>query len=151
MPRTPIAIASLRHRVLLCRQDDVAITGGTLQLRREGVWPMWASIDPSRSSGFTPQGQSWAMRNERNVRTHRIMTRYHPDLLVSTLAWIYEERLRSAPRWFKILKINETEEGDSPFFKFDCRIIERGEDLIEPSEPVEEYSPVTGLPEGVKL
>lgn len=142
-------IADLRHRVHLCSQKDVVV-GTDLKLAREGVLSMWAAIEARAASTFSPTGAS--MGEPRNKRSHVITTRYHRDLDISVLAWLYEERLKSAPRWFKIIKVAVTEGKGSQFFKFDCRLVESTADIVEPvHESAAATGPVWGLPEGVKL
>jgi len=143
-------IASLRHRVHLCTQSDV-VEDGDLRLNREGVLTMRASIERWASTEFSPAGA--AMRNARNRRSHVIRTRYHPDLNVSALAWIYEERLNSAPRWFKIVNVSQTENKGRPLFMFDVRVHERGDNLVQPAVEDQDnpLSAATGLPDGVSL
>lgn len=140
-------IASLRHRVALCTQRDVVEEGTDLRIVRQGVMNMWASIEPKKASTFTPRGA--ASQESRNTRTHIICTRYHRDVDVSHLAWLYEERRKSAPRWFKILSVVQSERSGSEYFMFDCRLTERGEGLAEPT--AELSGPVVGMPEGVTL
>lgn len=143
------SIAQLRHRVHLCSQKDVVVDN-TLKLNREGVLSMWAMIEAKAASAFAPTGA--VVNEERNKRTHIIWTRYHRDIDVSIMAWIYEARLKSAPRWFKVLKVTSTEEGGSEYFKFECRLVESTADIVEPvPEKANTNAPVLGLPPGVKL
>lgn len=143
-------IAKLRHRVHLCSQKDV-ILEGTMRLRREGVMSMWAAIEEKQASAFSPHGA--AMNEPRNRRTHIIKTRYHRDIDVTVMAWLYEARLKSAPRWFKILKVSVTEDKGTQYFKFDCRLVESTAEAVEPVAPAPGGQPgvIWGLPEGVKL
>lgn len=143
-----MAIAKLRHRVHLCSQKDV-VQDGEWKLAREGVLSMWAAIDEKSASRFSERGA--AMGESRNRRTHVIMTRYHPDLDISALAWIYEERRKSAPRWFKILRVGQTEGVGTQFFKFDCRIVERGEQAAPPAADEPSQGPAVWMPKGVQL
>lgn len=147
------SIASLRHRVKMCSQKDVVNDDGFLILNREGVLDMWASIEAKAASTFTGQGAT--TKSSRGKRTHKITTRYHRDLHVSNLAWLYEERRISAPRWFKILKVVQSETKGSEYFIFDCQLVERGDDLTSPhvevEEPLNQLSPAFGLPDGVVL
>lgn len=143
-------IAKLRHKLLLCRQRDVVITGAEIRLQREGVWSAWAAIEAKKASQFSPNGA--AMNENRNTRTHIITMRYRPDLNISALAWLYEEQLKSSPRWFKVLSVSQTEVKGSRFFKFDGRLVERGDDLAQPrAEDDKAKGPVSGLPSGVRL
>ena len=141
-------IASLRHKVVLCRQSDVILSETEMRLNREDVAQMWASIEAKRSSTFSVNGA--AVRDSKDARTHIIRVRYRSDLNISAMAWIYEARLKSSPRWFKVLSVNQTEDGaGSMYFLFDCRITERGDDIVAPNDPSK--GPVVGLPDGVKL
>lgn len=137
-------IAKLRHRLKLCSQKDVVTENGLFVLNREGVANMWAHIEEKAASPFSTQG---AGLTQNNMRTHVIMTRYYSSLNISNMAWLYEERRKSSPRWFKILKVGQTETSGSVYFKFDCRLVERADDLVEPKES----APVTNLPPGVVL
>lgn len=143
-------LANLRHRVHLCSQKDVVIDGD-MRLNREGVLTMWAEIVAKSASAFTANGAS--VGDEKKLRTHVITTRYHRDFDVSNMAWIYEERRKSAPRWFKVIRVNQTEKSGSEFFMFDCRLIERAADLVEPASPAPNRpaGPAMSLPDGVKL
>lgn len=123
-------IAKLRHRLVLCSQKDV-VDDGTLHLKRAGVMSMWAAIEPKKASTFTPQGA--ASQENRSTRTHCITTRYHRDIDISNLAWLYEERRKSAPRWFKILSVVQTEKAGSEYFMFDCRLVERSDNAPAPA------------------
>jgi head-tail adaptor len=123
---------------------------GMLKLGREGVLTMWASIEAKLAQAFSPTGAT--MNESRSVRTHIVMTRYHRDIDVSALAWLYEARLKSAPRWFKILKVSVTEGKGSQMFKFEVRLVESKADIVEPvAEKAAATGPAWGLPEGVKL
>lgn len=138
-------IAKLRHKINLCSQKDVVV-GSEIKLIREDILATWAMIEVKKGSMFV---NGAAVRDNRNARTHCIYIRYRSDLEITGYAWIYEERHLSPPRWFKILTVQETESGGSPLYEFDCRIVERGDDL---AEPVEEGSgPAVGLPHGVNL
>lgn len=141
---TKTKIASLRHKIILCRQEDVVISEEGLRLNRDAVATLWAGIDPVRPSAFSPNGAT--MREGKAIRTHMIFTRYRWDLNVSVMAWIYEARLRSVPRWFKIVSVSHSEDKGNSLWSFYVRLIERGDEISQPSSGL-----VTGLPEGVRL
>lgn len=141
-------IASLRHRLTLCRQDDVVTEGGEYKLAREGVKTVWAGIEQKSASAFSRQGA--VMKDSKNSRTHIITMRYFTEFNLSSMAWLYEARMKSSPRWFKILNIGQTEAYGSVYFKLDCRLVERSDLAAEPS-PESDGSPVVGLPPGVRL
>lgn len=140
-------IASMRHRVILCSQQDVVTAGGDLSLNRNDVAEMWANIVAKAASTFSPQGA--AMEDPRNRRTHIITVRQRSDLNISVMAWVYEARLSSPPRWFKVLRVNQTEGYGSAMFDLECRLIERGDDIAEPDHA--SSGPVVALPHGVAL
>jgi head-tail adaptor len=139
-------IAKLRHRVVLCRQHDIVEVAGEMTLKREGITFGWAEIVAKKASAFSPHGA--AIKDSRNTRSHIITMRYRTDLNISIMAWVYEERLKSSPRWFKVLSYTETESGGSPCWKLDCRLVERGDDLATPTEA---DAVQKGLPKGVVL
>lgn len=141
-------IAKMRHQVTLCRQNDVVIDGSEMRLNRDGVWNVWAAIEPKRASTFSPNGA--AMMDNRNQKSHCITMRYRDDINISVMAWIYEARIKSSPRWFKILSVNQTECKGSQFFEFDCRIIERSDNAPKPID-APRHSPAMPLPSGVRL
>jgi hypothetical protein len=133
-----------KHRVAICRAEDVVIDG-QLVFQKRFIKEGWAMIETRRVQTFSQQNQ--AVFEEKDRRTHFIYMNYDPNLLLSTAAWLYEERRKSPPRWFKILFAGE-EHDDSMFFQFDCRLIERGDDIME---PVMSQRPQLGVPAGVML
>lgn len=139
-------IAALRHRVVLCRQEDVISGPDRMELNRKAVGSMWAAILPKKASTFSTFGA--AMKESRDARTHQILIRYRSDLNLSAMAWLYEERLASSPRWFKILSVGQTEQSGSQYHELDCRLIERSDELVAPKP---EDGPVVNLPAGVRL
>jgi len=141
-----VSISALRHRVSLCTQQDIVTADGGLRLPRAHVTTVWAAIEQRRTNSFGPNG-AVSYVQDRNKYTHRIYIRRNPELLVTHTAWLYEARTKSAPRWFKVLDVGETDSLWSPLilnqrrasymplFRFDCMLVERGDDLQEPEEP----------------
>lgn len=83
----------------------------------------------------------------REQRTHYIIMRYRSDIEITTAAWLHEARLKSAPRWFKILNVmDENELGE--YWKFEVRLMENSDEAIEPTAPNQGHLYV---PEGIKL
>lgn len=120
-----ISIAELKHKVLVCSAADVVIADGEIVIERKAVYSAWAKIEAKAPSTYVPQGVTVAEPREKT--THVISIRYRSDIQISSSAWLYEERLKSAPRLFKITRLIE----DCDFFTFYCRLTERG-DLITP-------------------
>jgi head-tail adaptor len=141
-----MSIASLRHRLILCRQEDVVTENGEFKLNRSSVVAIWASIKEKFPSNITNQGAS---TEDRNLRSHVIMSRYAPHINLSSMAWLYEARLKSSPRWFKILRVGQTETAGTLYFKVDARLTERGDHVVNPD--TQANSPVVNLPAGMKL
>lgn len=133
-----------KHRVHLCRAEDVVVDN-QLVFQKRAVHEGWAMIETRRVSTFSAQDH--AVYEEKDRRTHFIYMRYNPGLDITLAAWLYEERRKSPPRWFKILFAGE-EHDDSRYFQFDCRLMERGDNLIE---PVAANAPQLGVPEGMQF
>lgn len=122
-------IADLQHRVALCSQRD-RIEDGSFEYGRHLVAESWAHIDQRSSSSWSAQGAN--ISGGRSSRTHIITMRYRWDLSVSAMAWIYEKPRRSEPRWFKVLRVGKTEKAGNAYFQFDCKLVERSDDSVEP-------------------
>jgi hypothetical protein len=90
------------------------------------------------------------MNESRSKRTHIITMRYRWDLNISLMAWLYEQRMKSSPRWFKVLKVGQTETNGNQFFRLDCRLVERDDDLSHPTTEAG-TGPAVWVPEGVRL
>lgn len=142
-----ISIAARKHRFHVCRQDDVVIDGGTFLVAREGLYVGWGALELKSGSFYGKNGA--VVEESRNTVRGTIWMRYRPDVLISDGAWIYEERLQSAPRWFKILSVQEDIDGD---FVFAVRPVERGDDVLSPvvEKPATVFSPVAQTPGWVK-
>jgi head-tail adaptor len=148
MTRRKTSIARLRHRVKLCSQRDVVEKDHVLILNRTEVAELWADIQEKKSSSFTKKGA--ASGDNRSARTHLIKTRYRWDLDITNMAWLYEARLQSAPRWCKVLRVSQTEECGTQWAMWECRLVERTDDLVKPKAQ-SAMNPAVGLPDGVKL
>jgi head-tail adaptor len=140
-------ISALRHKLILCSQRD-EVAEGEFSYKRHVVAEGWAAIEEKAASGFSPRGAS--MNESRSKRTHIITMRYRWDLNISLTAWLYEQRLKSSPRWFKVLKVGQVEKGGNQFFRFDCRLVERSDDAAQPTTEAS-AGPAVWMPEGVKL
>lgn len=145
-------IAKLKHRVKLCSQADVVTGDGEFTLSRATVLTVWAGIEVKQSSMFNREG-GFAIGEANTRQTHVITTRYRRDIDIGQTAWIYEERLQSAPRWFKVLAVSDYDEC----WIFKCRLYQQGEAAVAPTdEDDSEYKPempgsAVPLPPGIKL
>lgn len=149
MASARFVIASFKHRVAVCSMKDVVEQNGTMSLTRADVYHAWAKIVPSVKSMFSSDG--YAVKQSADARTHKIVIRFRRDLDITSAAWLYEERLQSGNRWFKVLAIAEAGECGE-YLEMDCRLVERG---VETSPPVDPVATLPGgavpLPKGVSL
>lgn len=126
-------LKKFKHRLTVCSQSDVVVENKTIVLTRKGIYTGWAMITNRRAQAFSVEGAS--VLEPREQRTHYIVMRYRPDVIITTAAWLYEERRKSPPRWFKIINVSdENELGE--YFRFEVRLMEAGDDLIEPVDQV---------------
>ena len=95
-------------------------------LTREDVLTAWAHIEAKRGSMYGPQGL--VVRENQDVRSHRITIRYRTDVDIKSTAWVNEARLKSPPRWFKVLGVTDGIEC----FILDVRLVERSETAMSP-------------------
>lgn len=143
-------IAAFKHRVAICSMQDVVNEAGEMRLTRKDVYHAWAKIIVSVSSQFSKEGQ--AVNQSRNSRTHKIIIRMRRDIDFTVAAWLYEERLQSPPRWFKVLSYQEQGEAGE-YLELDCRLTERGEEASKPAtgEACAPAGAAMPLPEGLAL
>lgn len=146
--RSKLKVSDFRHMLILCSQNDVVMKNGMLAVKKIGVMPVRCKIEQKASSMFSPHGAT--MKDSSDSRTHQVTMRYHPEINISAMAWLYEERLISPPRWFKILKVGQTEDQGSLFYIVDARITERSDFAATPTDSASK-GPAVGLPSGVRL
>lgn len=137
----------LDHRITLCSADDVAFENKEMRITRKGMYSTWAQIDVKKPSYFASSGAP-AVAENRDVYTHCITIHYRPDVEITAAAWIYEERLKSPPRWFKVVDVEEVFE-QSQYWDLNCRLVQKGDDIVRPAESSSFI--VVPLPEGVKF
>lgn len=134
-------ISRLRYRVMLCRMEDVVTKDGEMSLAREGIREVWGSIIDRRGSLVAPSGY---VVEESSARvSHWITVRYMYDLDIKSTAWIYERRLKSPPRWFKVLDVTD----HRLVYMFGARLVERSDETTNPVAG----SPFLPQPSEVKL
>jgi len=122
--------ADLKHKVTICTSADVVIDAGRLVITRTGVREARAQIRESRESQFSRDGV--AIRESRDSASHKIIIRYDASRPISAAAWIYEKRLKSEPRWYKVLGISDLEEAGL-WHVLRCRLVEKSDDLSAPA------------------
>lgn len=143
MPQLHTATRHLAHKVALCTMNDVVDEGGTMRLKREEVLLTWAQIEAKRGAYISVAG--YTIDDALDKRTHLITVRYRVDLEITSAAWIFEKRLKSAPRWYKVIEILN---DHSEFVSIWCRLAEQS-DTVTP--PVANDMRGRAVPDGVKL
>lgn len=143
------AIGDRNHRVTICSSTDVVITPGELVKIRDGIVTGWAAISPSKASRFSKDGV--AIDDDHMRKSHDIIMNYNPDLMITLAAWVYEARLKSPPRWFKIIRVMNMDEA-SRYWKFECRLVESTDDIVKPvREPDHSGLSAVPMPNGINL
>lgn len=140
--------ADRKHRVVLCSQKSDIDENGNLIVERQGVITGWAALDIVKPSRFSGSGQ---VVSKAEQPTHRVTMNYNPDVAVSVTAWVYEHRLKSPPRWFKVLSVANVDEC-SRFMALTVRLTEMTDEAEEPTDekPQSNFG-ASNLPEGLSL
>lgn len=141
-------IAKLSHYVSICGMEDVVEASGVMSLARKAAFEAWAAIEMKKASSFSKAGYN--VDSAKNEQTHEIYIRYRTDFEISHMAWVFEERLMSSPRWFKILKVADKKENGQ-YWCLSCQLVERSDDVTPPVSEHPALSIATPLPQGVKF
>lgn len=123
-----VSIASRKSKVVLCSMKDISEEGGVMRLFRKGVLSAWAEIKNSKPSRFSHEG--YVVEERSDKVSHIITMKYRHDIDITDSAWIYHERLKSPPRWFRIISVSE----DGIDFVFSVRLYENS---FEASPPID--------------
>lgn len=142
MAQSFTSIRHFNHKVALCSMKDVVDEGGTMRLTREKVLLTWAKIEVRRGS-FIGEG-GFSIMQPLDRRTHIITLRYRVDLEITSAAWVYEPRLKSAPIWYKVLEILN---DDGEHILVYCRLVEKSDAASPPVAGMQGQD----MPQGVKL
>lgn len=142
MPRKPPKISDLRHRVRLCTNEDVVINGAEMVLRRKEVRASWAAIEHQTHMSSFISKEGFAVQENTARPTHRITVRAQHDLDFSAAAWVYEEFLKSPPRWYKVLGFVDEEN----WIMLECHLVERNANAAPtaPPDPCDPATPTLG-------
>lgn len=108
---------------------DVVDKNGQMQLVRETVTWLWAQVDAALNlpSFISPMGYSFHESRDAWA-THRVILRAASGLEVTSAAWVYEQRLKSSPRWYKILGFTESD----AWLLLNTHLIERSDKATPP-------------------
>jgi len=120
-------ISDLRNRISLCSMRDVVEQGGVMTLARDNIATVWARVyaQPHLPSFISKYG--YAIKEPHERPTHLITIRYKIDLDLTSTAWIYEARLKSPPRWYKMVGCYD----DENWIVMHAHLVERS-DLATP-------------------
>ena len=130
MATKELKIKDLKHRIALCTASDVVIDGQTMEIRREAVRWTWANIEHQTHLSSFLSRVGYAVQEQAARPTHRIRVRAGHDLDYAATAWVYEERLKSPPRWYKFLGFVE----ECDWVMLECHLQESSPDA-KPTEP----------------
>lgn len=140
-----IRASDKKHRVVVCAAKDFVNDAAGLVTFRQGAYEGWAAIIAKKPSQFSRDGFNV---DESKAKTHDIFMSYRHDVDITVAAWIYDKRMKSPSRWFKVLAI----EDDGINFKFSCRIDEASEGAMEPvADAKAKIGQASALPDNVLL
>lgn len=128
MVKAPPKIGALCHRVALCSMKDVVAKNDAMELVREAVTFTWANIVHQWNQPSFIGQAGYAVKELADRPTHLITVRYGLQLEYSSAAWVYEERLKSPPRWYKIVGFSEQER----FVMLHCHLVEKSDSATKP-------------------
>lgn len=131
-----VSIGSRKHRIVVCSARDVVETPDSVSISKIAVFQGWASVEMKKASTFSQTG--FSVQQKEDLATHYVTMNYRPDVDITVAAWMYEERLQSPPRWYKILRYGELDER---FWRFEVRLVEKSEDSPTPRSPADAEIP----------
>lgn len=143
LAKPKVKMSDLSHRVALCTMHDVIDKDGAMHLIRSPVMWIWAYIDNALNlpSFISPDG--FAFRESYDAwKSHRIIIRAQSGVQATSAAWVYEMRLKSPPRWYKVLGFNESD----AWLLLITHLIERSDNAVPPA-----ISPFAAQPSKVPL
>ena len=98
-------------------------------VERHGVLTVRAKIVEKQKYNKTSGG----FVDDSVKQTHEITIRYDPNVVLTNYSWIYEERRKSQPRWFKVLEQGITEGGGSKYRCLKCQLYEEADEAERPT------------------
>lgn len=121
-------ISDLKHRVALCAARDVIENGSTMALSRTEVARVWAKIESMQPSFISRMG--YAILEAATYPSHTIAIRGQAGLDITSAAWVYEERRKSEPRWYKVLGFREKD----CWLVLSCHLVEKSDFAAPPRD-----------------
>jgi hypothetical protein len=128
MPDIDPHISDFNHRVSLCTMLDVVDKDGVMQLTRKPIATCWAIIysQPHLPSFIAPFG--YAVKELAERVTHLITIKAAVGVDFTSSAWLYEERRKSLPRWYKVLGFYDRDH----WITLHCHLVERSVNVTPP-------------------
>ena len=133
MPARAPKIGDMCYRVALCTMNDVVLEGDAMTLSREVVTFTWASITHQWNQPSFIGKEGYAVKELRDRPTHLITVRYGLQLDYTSAAWVYEQRLKSPPRWYKVVGFAEQYHN---WVMLHCHLVEKSDKATEPTGPL---------------
>lgn len=124
-------ISKLTHRIQLCSMNDVIVNANKIDIVRKEVFECWADIYAVRGTFKSRQGYVIRDPNNEEYRSHVITIRDRRDIDFTGYAWIYEKRMKSQPRWYKILSVADIDETGI-WLEFEVRLVEQSDKTVAP-------------------
>ena len=106
---------------------DVVLEGDAMTLSREAVVFTWANIVHQWNQPSFLGAAGYAVKELAERPTHLITVRYGLQLEYSSAAWVYEQRLKSPPRWYKIVGFSEQER----WVMLHCHLVEKSDKVTK--------------------
>jgi hypothetical protein len=121
-------IHEMNHRVALCTQKDIVVNAQTMELRRTSVVWAWARIKSHYGLPFMIGQVGYTIMDPVTKATHAITVRNGLVDNVTSMAFVYEEFRKSAPRWYKVLGVSEPDK----FLVLTTRMVEISDLVTSP-------------------
>jgi head-tail adaptor len=135
-----VNIGDLRHRIALCSMKDVVEKDGMMSLSRVDIVRLWANVQAQNWMSSFISRAGYATQEGAHSPTHLITIRNQSWIEITSAAWVYEEKLKSAPRWYKVLGF--TDAGD--WLRLTTHLVERSDKAQPPVSGLRaQPSPVT--------
>lgn len=121
-------VSDLRNRVALCSMRDVVEKDGMMALTRHEVVRCWAQVKASTNLAVMLSQRGYAIKDGFTQLSHNITIRAGIGVDITSAAWVYEERLKSQPRWYKVLGFVE----DGNWLVLSCHLVEKSDAVTPP-------------------
>lgn len=138
LAKPKIKNSDLSHRVALCTMHDVVAKDGKMTFLRVPVQFIWAQVDAALNLPVFMTAGGYSYKESQDAwYSHRVIIRSQSHIEASCMAWVYEEKRKTSPRWYKLLGFTESDN----YTLLITHLVERAEDM----KPVEPPIPRFGL------